>query len=183
MVDLMKKADRLELVKLRGVGNYQLGNGAGNALFPNGIILVHSRKTGKIRLIYLHGKLLATLRPRDGQLALTLEGAKLLLSKRKHLSAYVAVRNEVRDFIKTGRNVFAKHVTHVDKNLRPEDEVIVVDEDRNLLAVGRAALSGEEIEAFKFGVGVRVRRGIEESRKHGFNSSPDNRLHMIEGVL
>jgi uncharacterized protein with predicted RNA binding PUA domain len=176
MVGLMKKADRLELMKLRSVGNYQFGKGAGNVLFPNGIVLVHSRKTGKIRLIYLDGELLATLRPRNGQLALTLDGAKLLLSKRKHLSAYVTVKNEVRDFIKIGRNAFAKHVTQVDEDLRPEDEVIVVDEDRNLLAVGRAMLSGGEMKAFKFGVGVRVRRGIEESRKHGFDSCSNNRL-------
>jgi uncharacterized protein with predicted RNA binding PUA domain len=161
----MKRADYRELAKLRSVGNYQFGKGAGNALFPSSILLTHSRKTGRVRLVYLDGKLLATLRPRDGQLALTLEGARLLLSKCKSLPAYVTVRNDVREFIKKGRNAFAKHVIHVDKKLRPEDEALVLDEDRNLLAVGRAALSGEEIMAFKFGVGVRIRRGIEENRK------------------
>jgi len=165
----MKKADQLELAKLRSVGNYQFGKGAGNVLFPRRIALTHSRKTGKIRHIYLDGKLLATLRPRDGQLALTLEGARRLLSKRKSLPAYVTVKSEVSAFIKMGRNVFARHVTQANKKLRPEDEVIVLDEDRNLLAVGRAALSGEELKAFKFGVGVHVRRGIGEAEKDKVN--------------
>jgi len=165
----MKKADSFELSKLRSVGNYQLGRGVGNALFPSTVVLTHSRKTGKIRHIYLDGKLLATLRPRDGQLALTLEGARRLLSKRKSLPAYVTVKNEISTFIKMGRNVFARHITQADKKLRPEDEVIVLDEDGNLLAVGRAALSGKELKAFKFGVGVHVRRGIGEAEKDKVN--------------
>jgi predicted RNA-binding protein (TIGR00451 family) len=176
MFVLMKKANRLELLKLRSIGNYQFGKGAGRVLFSNRVALVHSRETGKIRLIYLNDKLLATLRPRDGQLALALEGAKLLLSKRKSLPAYVTVRNDVGVFIKTGRNVFARHVSHVDEALRPEDEVIVLDEDRNLLAVGRAALSGEEMKAFKFGVAVRVRRGVEQKRKSAVEPSSSNRV-------
>jgi len=161
----------LELFKLRSVANYQFGRGVGRVMFPNRIELVHSRKTGRIRLIYLDGKLLATLRPRDGQLALTLEGARSLLAKRKSLAAYVTVKKDVRDFIMKGRNVFAKHVVHADNRLRPEDEAIVMDEDGNLLAVGRAALSGEEMKAFKFGVGVHVRRGVGEPRERIDGSS------------
>jgi len=161
----MKTADQSELTKLRSIGNYQFGKSAGNALFPSGIAIVRSRKTGKIRFIYLNGRLLATLRPRDGQLALTLQGARLLLKKRKRLPAYVTIRKDVSDFIKQGRNVFAKHVVHTYANLRPEDEVIIVDEDGNLLAVGRAALSGEEMMAFKSGIGVHVRRGLEEENE------------------
>jgi predicted RNA-binding protein (TIGR00451 family) len=169
----MKRADYSELVRLRSVGDYQFGRGVGRILFPKRITVVHSRKTGKIRLVYLDGKLLATLRPRDSWLALTIEGAKLLLRKRKNLPAYVTVMNDVGGFIKKGRNVFAKHVTHADKSLRAEDEVVVIDEDRNLLAVGRAVLSGEELGAFKLGVGVRVRRGIEEKAESTPNSSTD----------
>ena len=159
---LKKNANRLELLKLRSIGNYQFGKSAGNVLFPKGIIIKHSNRTGKIRHIYLEERLLATLRPRDGQLALTLEGAKLLLSKRRSLPAYVTVNNDVAPFIKSGKNVFARHVTQADKELRPGDEVIVINENRDLLAVGRSALSGEEIKAFDSGVGIRVRKGINQ---------------------
>ncbi|MEM3703718.1 MAG: PUA domain-containing protein [Candidatus Bathyarchaeia archaeon] len=48
--------------------------------------------------------------------------------------------------------------------IRPKDEVIVVNEKGDFLAVGKAVLSGEEMTAFKSGVAVKVRRGcMEES--------------------
>jgi predicted RNA-binding protein (TIGR00451 family) len=51
-----------------------------------------------------------------------------------------------------------------DDEIRPKDEVIVVNENGEVLAVGRAVLSGEEMKAFKTGVAVKVRRGsLEES--------------------
>jgi len=41
----------------------------------------------------------------------------------------------------------------------------VVDEDDNLLAVGRAMLSSYEMLAFNSGVAVKVRRGVEGEDK------------------
>ena len=41
-------------------------------------------------------------------------------------------------------------------------EVIVVDEDSEVLAVGRAVLSGIEMKAFKRGVAVKVRHGCKK---------------------
>jgi len=39
--------------------------------------------------------------------------------------------------------------------------VVVVDGAGRVLAVGRAVLSGAEMRAFKRGVAVKVRRGVE----------------------
>jgi uncharacterized protein with predicted RNA binding PUA domain len=76
----------------------------------------------------------------------------------------VVVRNEVAKFIAEGGDVFAVHVVRADDAIRPKDEVIVVDENENFLAVGKAVLSGEEMRAFKSGVAVKVRHGcLEES--------------------
>ena len=43
-----------------------------------------------------------------------------------------------------------------------KDEVIAVDEEGRVLAVGRAMLSSEEIKAFKIGVAVKVRHGSSD---------------------
>lgn len=43
--------------------------------------------------------------------------------------------------------------------------MIVVDDEGGVLAVGRAVLTGKEMRAFKRGVAVRVRRGLDEERK------------------
>jgi predicted RNA-binding protein (TIGR00451 family) len=62
-----------------------------------------------------------------------------------------------------GGDVFAKHVIQADRNLRPAEEAIIVDEQRRLLGVGHAVLSGTEMVHFKRGVAVRLRRGTNES--------------------
>jgi 7-cyano-7-deazaguanine tRNA-ribosyltransferase len=54
------------------------------------------------------------------------------------------------------------HVLKADGEIRPKDEVIVVNEGGEVLAVGRTILSGEEMTAFKTGVAVKVRRGVLE---------------------
>jgi len=56
--------------------------------------------------------------------------------------------------------VFAKFVVDTDPNLRPGDEVLVVDQDDRLVAVGQAFLNPEEMIAFQRGVAVHVREGL-----------------------
>jgi len=158
----VRKVTAEELVKLRGVANYQLGRGVGEALFTGTTKVVHSPRTGRMRHLYRDGKLLATLRPTDGMLALSLEGARLLMRK-SCFKNIVVVQTDVSDFIRCGRNVFAKHVRHASPTIRPEDEVIVVNEKNELVATGRAFLSGEEMLSFRRGVAVKVRHGSSES--------------------
>jgi len=153
--------DRHEtLTRIRAVADYQLGRGAGEALFPNRVKVVFSKRTGRIRHIYLGAKLLATLRPKDGMFSLTLAGAKRLLNGIDPPRLWVKVPKDVGCFIAEGKSVFAKHVVAADVEIRPEEEVTVINEDGRLLAVGRAILTGREMLAFKRGVAVKVRRGV-----------------------
>ncbi len=158
---LMQKATWQDLRKLRGIANYQFGKRLGNVLFKGPVEVTRSGKTNKIRLIFRDGRLISTLRARDGFLALTPHGASIILCSMRHPPRIVVVRNDVTEFIKAGRNVFAKHVVTADSSIRPQDEVIVVDEKRKLLAVGRAALAGFEMTQFKRGIAVKTRRGVE----------------------
>jgi uncharacterized protein with predicted RNA binding PUA domain len=75
----------------------------------------------------------------------------------------VTVQNAVSKYIAAGGDVFAVHVVKVDHEVRAKDEVIAIDEDRHVLAVGRAVLSSSEMLAFKTGVAVKVRHGNKES--------------------
>jgi conserved protein with predicted RNA binding PUA domain len=76
---------------------------------------------------------------------------------------YVTVKNDVSKYIAKGGDVFAVHVVKVDEEVGAKDEVIAVDEDGLVLAVGRAMLSSAEIRSFKIGVAVKVRHGCGES--------------------
>ncbi len=147
------------LRRLRGIAEYQFGRGCGDALFPPDVRVTRSKGTGRIRHIYLRDKRIATLRPNDGLLTLSIAGAELLLSKVEDPGFTVTVVEGVERDIAEGKSVFAKHVVKAGSGIRPGDEVIVVDSRGRVLAVGRALLSGEEMLAFKTGVAVRVRSG------------------------
>lgn len=150
------------LKRIRGVADYQFGKGIGVKLFPDNVEITFSKRTGRIRYVYLNGKRLATLRPTDGTFSLSIAGAKRVIEKRCSAKCVVTVRDEVSKFIAEGGDVFAGHVTKADADIRPKDEVVVVNEAGEVLAVGRAILSGEEMVAFKSGVAIKVRRGCME---------------------
>src|SRR5881397_3616456 len=102
-----------ELRRLRMVAAYQFGRG-GEKLFPRTIRIVRSPHTHKIRHVYLDERLLATLRARDGFLALTIEGGEALRRIFQPPRLRVKVMGGVEEFVRKGGNVFAKHVVSVD---------------------------------------------------------------------
>jgi uncharacterized protein with predicted RNA binding PUA domain len=150
------------LKRVRSVADYQFGRGVGEALFPSSVEILFSKATGRIRYVNLNGERLATLRPTDGLLSLSVSAAKLLVERLGFASSLVTVRNDVSEFVADGGDVFAAHVVKVDDAIHSKDEVIVVDEDGRVLAVGRALLSGSEMLAFKIGVAVKVRHGCRK---------------------
>ncbi len=165
------------LQKIRSIANYQFGRGVGEILFPDKVSISFSKRTGRIRHIHLNNKLLATLRPTDGFFSLTIEGARRIIHA-KPPRLWVQVQDEVADFIADGRSVFAKHVVDCDEEIRPEEEVVVINCQKEILAVGRAILTGKEMKAFKRGVAVRVRRGISKDRKGKVKKEKQRKLSV-----
>ena len=148
------------LRRIRAVADYQFGRGVGEGLFPDGVKLTFSSRTGRVRHVYLNDVLLATLRPSDGLLALTVEGARRLLKVLPPPKMRVVVNERLAPLIAEGRDVEARWVKSADSDIRPRDEVLVVDPADKLLAVGRAVLSGAEMLSFRAGLAVKVRRGV-----------------------
>ncbi len=122
-----------------------------------------SRRTGRIKNILLDNNLVATLRT-DGGLALTIFGAKLLLQSPSFKENCVTMSNDVSEFISNGKSVFCKHVVSCGNNVRVGSDVAVLDEDGNIIAVGRAVLSAKMIKEFKRGVAVKVRESLKAGR-------------------
>lgn len=160
-MEKQKHADVLR--RIRSIADYQFGKGIGKILFPDDVKVTYSKRTGRIRHIYLNDRLLATLRPKDGFFSLTIEGAKRIMNEAEPLRCWVKVNDDVAEFIAKGRNLFAKHVVNADEEIRPNEEVIIIDGEGNLLAVGKAVLTGREMKRFNTGVAVRVRKGIKEA--------------------
>ncbi len=158
----LRKPTARELASLRAIADYQFGPPAGRLLIPGNVLVSVSPNTLRIRSVVLDGRILATLRAQDGLYSLGLEGARLLHRGMPEPRLRVYVETGVAEYIARGRNVFAKHVVRVDPEIRPGDEVLVVDEQDRLLAVGKARFSGVEIPYFKSGEVVRVRKGVED---------------------
>jgi uncharacterized protein with predicted RNA binding PUA domain len=140
------------------IADFQFGKGAGEALFPEGCEVILSR-TGRVRQITLRGKRLATVRAKDGRFTLGIDGALRLLAALRPPAYRVVASGDVAEFIRQGKNTFAKHVIAADPAIRAGDEVMVVDGEDQLLATGSAVLSGGEMLLFNYGVAVKVRQG------------------------
>lgn len=148
-----------ELFKLRAVADYQFGRGTGEHLFPAGLTVVVSG--GRIRQVWRGKTPLCSVRATDGFLLPHREGARILHRILPPGRLRVTVSEKAAGEVGKGRTVFAKHVLEADPGIRPKEEVLVVDPSGRLVATGTAVLSGEEMKAFKQGVAVKVRWGME----------------------
>lgn len=153
-----------DLKRIRAIADYQFGFGIGDALFPEDASFERSRRTGKIRFIWIGETLLSALRPTDGFLTFTIAGAERLVLSVNSLGCTVTIQDDVAEVIAQGRNVMAKHVVEAGSGIRPGDEVVVLNSKKEVQAVGRALLTADEMLAFRTGVAVRTRRGRERDR-------------------
>jgi len=146
---------------LRRVANYQFGRGAGPALFPDdGEPDVTHTSSGRPRQVHGESGRLVTYGV-DGRLRLGLAGGRRLQAALDPPAYRVVVGDESEPFVREGRNAMAKFVQQFDPAIRPLDEVLVEHAGGDLLAVGRAELSGAGMGDFETGVAVRVREGAE----------------------
>ena len=142
---------------VRAIARFQFGDRGAELLLDGKITVVKSKKTGKIRNVLVDGEHILSLRAEDGLFTLKLAGGGRL--HRAEFPAYRVVVSEGDEFIRDGKNVFARFVVDMDPNLRPADECIVVSQKDELLGIGQVILNREEALAFNRGVAVKVREG------------------------
>ncbi len=152
-------ATDMDKQRAEALANYQFGPGAADALLEGEVEYVKSKKTQKIRNVLVDGDHVLSMRARDGLFTLKLAGGKRLHKALPAPKLRVVVNEESSPSNREGKNVFAKFVVDCDGELRPLDEVLVVSETDELVAVGRAVMNREEMLAFERGVAVKVREG------------------------
>ena len=154
------------LRKIKAICDYQFGPLITDVLFDNNnnIHIEFSKNTGRMRHIYYQENLLLNFRPTNGFFTLSLFSARKIIKSVPKPILRVIVQNEISEFIKKGRNVFCKHIIDIDDNLRALDEVIVVNQKDELLAIGKLMFPVPYLRSFKRGIAVNVRRGINKSK-------------------
>ncbi len=152
----------LDAYRIRAVADYQFGEGGADALFSGKVELVKSKNTDKIRNIIVDGEHILSMRAEDGFFSMRPGAARRLMKAFPSPRLRVIVKDDAIPFVKEGKNTFCGFVLDADPELRPMDELMVVDRNDNLLAIGRAILVPEEMMAMTKGIAVKVREGIKD---------------------
>lgn len=144
--------------RLRTLAEYQFGRSAGRALFDEDVT-VRRTSTGRPQQVLAGDDRLVSYGT-DGRFTLGVAGGRRLHAALDPPAYRVTVGDESEPFLRDGANAFAKFVTEVDPAIRPGDEVLVVHERGDLLAVGRAELPGGAMLDFETGMAVKTREGV-----------------------
>ena len=153
--------DLLDFRKIMSLSNFIFGKEITDLFFNDlkKCKIERSKKTNKIKYIYLNDNLLYIFRPTSGYFALTLFAAQIIIDNIPPPKLRAIVKTEISEYIKKGRNVFCKHILDIDQNLRPFDEVIVVNKKDELLGIGKLKLPIDYVLSFDRGVGIKIRKG------------------------
>ena len=144
-----KRLNRREKVlhELKSIAKYQFGPD-GDKFIPDNVKtkgMYHKR-------ILSNGKQLALLNMDHGLFRLNLEGGEIL----KDLGINIV---EI-DFNLETNTVFAPGIEKADHNIIPNDEVVVVKDDE-VVGVGKAILTGREMEECGNGIGVKIKHRVK----------------------
>ena len=146
-----RPAGARELSVLRALLSFQFGEEVSRAI--TSLPLEVEIRRGKIRYVYEAGaaERLLTLRPNDFMFTISLRAGEIV---RRSLPS-PRLRVVVREF--RGTDVRGSDVVLSDPLVRPGDEVLVVDANDELLAVGKARAPGPLMAALGDQDVVRVR--------------------------
>lgn len=139
--------------------DYLFGKGVSRAIPNEGVRVKYSRRSGRVKLVFISDDLFATVKP-NGAMALTMLGAKTLAKGPRFRDNCVVVGDDAAEFVRGGKSVFCKFVLSAGKNVLPKGEVAVTDSKGRVLGVGSAVINGKFMTQFKSGVAVKVREGL-----------------------
>lgn len=131
-----------------------------SSVIPKEISFDYSRKTGRIKNFAINNELIGTLRS-DGGIALTILGASILLTNRKFKQNCIIPIHDALPFVSEGRSLFCKHVEWFGSNINIGSEVVVIDKNEYVLAVGKSVVSQSQLRGRIGDVAVKVREGIK----------------------
>jgi uncharacterized protein with predicted RNA binding PUA domain len=135
------------------------GKGVSSVL-PDEISFTYSRKTGRIKGFGVNGELVGTLRS-DGGIALTTVGASIFMNSIDFKQNCIIPNHDAIPFVSEGRSLFCKHVEWFGSNINIGSEVVVIDKNDDVLAVGKSVVSQSQLLGRNGDVAIKVREGIK----------------------
>ncbi|MCS7132243.1 MAG: hypothetical protein NZ918_00775 [Aigarchaeota archaeon] len=161
MENSKSSADSFLLKIVRDITDYQFRKGVGERLFPDNCRVKVSGRTKRPKYVYFDGEILATIRYPDNLLALTMAGARRLLDVASNIALKVILKKNSVEKIKQGMGPLPREIVYFDERIKPGDEVLLLDEDGELIAVGRAVVSGSTFKGLERGIVVKIRKSVK----------------------
>jgi archaeosine synthase len=147
-----KRRIHTQIEFLRAIADFQFGKGIGSILIPDQV-KIYGRKELGFR-VQLNNQHLLTFRPKTGYLTLSLTAAELLLNHSRNIVTFDG--EKIR-----GSTIFSKAIINADPEIRSQDEVLVIDGNGSLLAIGVANLPGNLLVKMKRGKGISIRHKVK----------------------
>ncbi|TFG26140.1 hypothetical protein EU528_14925 [Candidatus Thorarchaeota archaeon] len=138
---------------LRATADFQFGSGAGKLLVPENAKL--GGKPYRQIVCRIDKDQICSFIADTGSISLTLSGGRLLAPLNQYW-----VRLDVSQV--KGGSIFAVGITEADPQIRPGDEVIIINNDDKVIAVGKSEMSGREMCELNRGRAVSLRHKLEE---------------------
>lgn len=166
-------------------GDY--GEGAGEALLPEGHIVILSKAPALDRMdeVVVDGDIVATVRYDMGvgwKLILRMQGALRIAGKAK--KGWVICDPGAIKFVQESKNLMAPGVTDVHADIKEGDEVLILSPERQIVATGMARMSGPQMVAESKGVAVKTRwYKPEDLRSSDKSHSWDDAVEANKAVM
>jgi len=150
------------ILSIKTLASYQFGEEVAEVLFKKELInlmkVKFSGKTKRIRYVFLENQPYLSIRTSDGFLTLSLRAARELVKSLVKFENLVIVNKDSIKSLIERKEVLAKQIKDVDRNLKAGSEVVVIDENKSIIGVGRALLNGDEMLEIKRGVVIKLRK-------------------------
>ena len=137
---------------LRATADFQFGSGAGKLLVPENAKL--GGKPYRQIVCRIEKEQICSFIASSGSISLTLSGGKLLAPLNRYWVRLDA--SQVK-----GGSIFAVGIAEADPQIRPGDEVIIINNDDQVIAVGKSEMSGREMCELNRGRAVSIRHKLE----------------------
>lgn len=79
-----------------------------------------------------------------------------------NLKYSIIMSEDAAPFVSEGRSIFAKFILEADPMIRANDEILVLDNNKQLIAIAKAVLGAKEMREFERGVAAKNRWGLKD---------------------
>ena len=175
----------IELIK--NIADERFGDGSGDALLPDGNIVLLNKAPSLDRMdeIIVNGCVVANIRYDMGsgwKLLNRMQGAMRIGRVMK--KGYVVCDPSAVRFIRESKNLMAPGVVDAHPDVKVDDEVIIIDTERNVIATGLARMSSADMIREDRGLAVKTKwTKPEEMIPYGTKVTWDDVIKANEPVL